>query len=352
MPKNQGKSHSFLVLKGRQNWKTYTFFSKELFLQVFPGHKKSNFDNSAAIFLLKSNLFSLIVQKISQKIYKSFRKTVFVQMFLWTLQCSFDTPVVLSFAAVKFSSVQTSKKGQKCTHFSRITFIIFPRSVFWTRELHFWQRRRNKSLISKLFSTQSSKLVEKNLLFQKKLLSLRMILVTHGMQYWRHVGNFWWSQSFTCSNLEKGKKTVKEKRISYPQSLPQDSLKTVLMTLPKFFLLILLKSEVLSVRFQNRSKKVTSISIIRSLPNGSFGHVKGFFDKLSTVVLVTPNCFIQNGNCSNRITSFWKNCIVEKKIHRTRNLGFRQSCRTFQAKNRRLHFQGPHWWREFFFQKL
>ena len=124
------------------------------------------------------------------------------------------------------------------------------------------------------------------------------------------------------------------------------------MTLPKFFLLKLLKSEVLSVRFQNRSKKVTSISIIRNLPNGSFGHVKGFFDKLSTVVLATPNCFIQNGNCSNRIMSFWKNCIFGKKIQRTRDLGFRQSCRNFQAKNRRLHFQGQHWWREFFFKNF
>ena len=85
------------------------------------------------------------------------------------------------------------------------------------------------------------------------------------------------------------------------------------MTLPIFFLLKLLKSEVLSVRFQNRSKKLTSISIIRNLTNGSFGHVKVFFDKLSTVVLATPNCFIQNGNCSNRIMSFWKKLHRRKK---------------------------------------
>ena len=39
-----------------------------------------------------------------------------------------------------------------------------------------------------------------------------MIHVTHGMQYWRHVEKFWWFQSFTCSNLEKEKKTVKGKK--------------------------------------------------------------------------------------------------------------------------------------------
>ena len=130
MPKNQGKSHSFLVLKGRQNWKTYTFFSKELFLQVFPGHKKSNFDNSAAIFLLKSNLFSLIVQKISQKIYKSFRKTVFVQMFLWTLQCSFDTPVVLSFVAVNFFFCSNFKKTSKVYPLQQNYFYYFSSECF------------------------------------------------------------------------------------------------------------------------------------------------------------------------------------------------------------------------------
>ena len=141
MPPIQGKSHYFLVIKGRQK-KLIHFPAKRFYFKCFRDTKKSSFDNSAAIFPLKSILFSLIVQKISQKIHKSFRKPVFVQMFLWRLQCSFDTPVVLSFAAVKVFFCSNFKKRPKCSHFSRLTSIIFPRSVFWTRDLPFWQGRR------------------------------------------------------------------------------------------------------------------------------------------------------------------------------------------------------------------
>ena len=123
------------------------------------------------------------------------------------------------------------------------------------------------------------------------------------------------------------------------------------MTLPIFFLLKLLKSEVLSVRFQNRSKKLTSISIIRNLTNGSFGHVKVFFDKLSTVVLATPNCFIQNGNCSNRIMSFWKNCIVGKKNSKDTWFGLSTVLQKFSSQKPKTSFSRSALMERIFFSK-
>ena len=105
------------------------------------------------------------------------------------------------------------QKKVKSVPTSAELLLLFFLGVFSGHEnCNFGNAAENKLLNSELFSTQSSKLVEKNLLFQKKILSLRMIHVTHGMQYWRHVENFWWFQSFTCSNLEKEKKTVKGKK--------------------------------------------------------------------------------------------------------------------------------------------
>ena len=268
-------------------------------------------------------------------------------MFLWTLQCSFDTPVVLSFAAVNFFFGSNFNKGQKCTHFSRITFIIFPRSVFWTRELHFWQRRRNKSLNSKLFSTQSSKLVEKNLLFQKKFLSLRMIHVTHGMQYWRHVENFWWFQSFTCSNLEKEKKTVKGKKNKLSSKSSSGLAEYSFDDRALIFSLKSPKSKVLPLKFKNRWKKVKYFSLRQILLEWLiWTHNKKFWQISHNKSGNRPKCLNQNRKCSKKVMNFWKNCIFGKKFQRTRELDFWQSCRNFKTKIRKLDFQGPHSWRE------
>ena len=62
------------------------------------------------------------------------------------------------------------------------------------------------------FSHSEFQTGRRKFIVSKKILSLRMIHVTHGMQYWRHVGNFWWFQIFTGSNFENEKKTVKGKK--------------------------------------------------------------------------------------------------------------------------------------------
>ena len=167
MPTIQGKSQSFLALKGRKKWrKIQPFPAKRFFFTVFLDIKKEmfwqlcfNLASEIRFFFAQSASFLVKLIIFSKKLFPS--KCSFGH---W--ECSFDTPVVLSFAAVKFSSVQTSKKGQKCTHFSRITSIIFPRSVFWTRELHFWQRRRKQVAKLRTFFHSEFQTDRKKLLFQ------------------------------------------------------------------------------------------------------------------------------------------------------------------------------------------
>ena len=166
--KIEAKFTLFLWSKADKNGKTVHFSANRFLFKCFLDTKKSSFDNSAAIFLLKSNLLSLNVRKSSQKIYKSFRKPVFVQMFLWTLQCSFDTPVVLSFAAVNFFFCSNFKKKYQSVPTSAELLLLFFLAVFsGHKNCNFGNAAENKLLNSELFSTQSSKLAEENLLFQK-----------------------------------------------------------------------------------------------------------------------------------------------------------------------------------------
>ena len=134
----------FLVLKGRKNWKQFIFFGKEVFLQVFPGHKQSSFDNSAAIFLL--------IRNFDAQSAKFFVKFTNLQTNCFRPKIPLDTknpvstlPLLKFLLKVNFSSAQSSRKGPRCTHLSRI---IFSQSVCWTQELHVWRPRRNFLILS------------------------------------------------------------------------------------------------------------------------------------------------------------------------------------------------------------
>ena len=131
MPKSQGKSHSFLVLKGRQNWETYTFFGKELFLQVLPGHKKKSFlITPRQSFCWNLIFFLSLSEKPRRKFIKASEK-------LFSSKCSSGhcnaVSTLLLFCLLlqsTFSSVQTSKKNIKVYPLQQNYFYYFSSQCF------------------------------------------------------------------------------------------------------------------------------------------------------------------------------------------------------------------------------
>ena len=151
---------------------------------MFPGHKRSNFDHSAAIFPLKSDLILLKVRKISKN-YKTSNELSPSKCFSGHEQCSFHTPVVKFSAEVKILLCSMFKKISKkypyqqnyisseCLQDTRTTFLVTPlKDICDTPNTFFHSECQTDG---------------KNLIvfFEKNLIALGMFQGTGGMQFWQ-----------------------------------------------------------------------------------------------------------------------------------------------------------------------
>ena len=181
--KVKAKVSLFLCLRADKIGKPIHFSAKSFFFKCFLDTKKAILTTPRQSFCYNLIFFLSLSEKSRRKLIKASEK-LFSSKFSYG-HCNAVSTLLLFCLLLQstFSSVQTSKKGQKCTHFSRITFIIFPRSVFWTRELQFWQRRRKQIAKLRTFFHSEFQTGRRKFIVSKKLLSLRMIHVTPGMQY-------------------------------------------------------------------------------------------------------------------------------------------------------------------------
>ena len=105
------------------------------------------------------------------------------------------------------------------------------------------------------------------------------------------------------------------------------------MTLPIFFLLKSLMSEVLSVRFQNRSKKVASISLIQNLLEWFIWTRKNYLWQTFHSSSGNSELLHSKRKLFEYDYEFLKKLHRrKKKFQRTRDLDFWQACRSLKAK--------------------
>ena len=170
--------------------KEYIIFpGKDVFLHGFPGHKKRCFDNSVSIFLLKSDFFLLKVQTFWSNLY-IFQKNCFRPNVPLDTPNAASTHRLLCFLPKsKNYFFESSIKCQNCTHLSRF---IFPQSVFWTRDLRFWQPgRKNFAKLRSFFTSECQSHRKSFLFFKTSKITLRTFHGTKRMQFDSHAGSFW-----------------------------------------------------------------------------------------------------------------------------------------------------------------